>query len=120
MRPEFRVRPLLLLLAASVGFLTTVQCTRLFALPVSRDLSLENVSYAPTPHTREEVGDRGIDFSVDARSEYMRPSMTEPVPVSNTSTLVADVELASIPSLRILHRRIAPSSPDDAFPSFLR
>jgi hypothetical protein len=120
MRPEFRVRPLLLLLAASVALLTTIQSTRVFALTVSRDLSLENVSYAPNPHTREEVGDRGIDFSVDARSECTRPSITETVPVSNPSTFVVDVDLTSISALRILHRRVAPSSPDDAFPSFLR
>ncbi len=43
MRPEFRVRPLLLLLAASVALLTTIQSTRVSALTVSRDLSLENV-----------------------------------------------------------------------------
>jgi hypothetical protein len=120
MRPEFRVRPLLLLLAASVAFLTTVQCTRLFALPVSRDPALENVSYAPTPHTREEVGDRGVDFSVDAHNESMRPSMTEAVPVSNRPTFLADIEVASIPPLQVLHRRVSPPSSDDAFTSSLR
>jgi hypothetical protein len=120
MRPDSRVRPLLVLLAASVALLTTVQCVPLFAIVASRIPSLENVSYAPAPHTREEVGDRGVDLSVDARSECTRLSIIESAPASIRSEFVDAVAAEVTPPLRILHRRVFPSSPDDAFPSFLR
>jgi hypothetical protein len=120
MRPDSRVRPLLVLLATSVALLTTVQCAPLFAMMASRIPSLENVSYAPAPHTREEVGDRGVDLSVDACSECTRPSITEAAPASIRSEFVDEVAAEVTPPLRILHRRVSPSSPDDAFPSFLR
>jgi hypothetical protein len=120
MRPDSRVRPLLLLLAASVALLTTVQCAPLFAMVASRIPTLESVSYAPAPHTREEVGDPGVDLSVDGRSECTRPSIAESAATPIRSEFVNEVEAAVIPPLRILHRRVSPAPPDDAFPSSLR
>jgi hypothetical protein len=117
MRPEYRVRPLLLLLAASVALLTTVQCLAPFARTASRIPTLVNLRYESAPHTREEVGDKGIDLTTDARRESTQAPATELTPAFHRTEFVDDAEVAVSPPRQILHRRISPSSPDDAFPA---
>ena len=113
--PRYRVRPLPLLLAAAVALLTTVQCLTLFASAASRIPILASARAAAFIHTREEVGDRGIDVSADAHRECA------PVPVEALATAapsldcVDDVEVDLSSPRRWLHRRISPTSPDDAF-----
>jgi hypothetical protein len=117
MRPEYRVRPLLLLLAVSVALLTTVQCLTPLARAASRIPTLVNLRYESAPHTREEVGDKGIDLTRDARRECTHAPATEPPPAFSRAEFVVDAEVEVTPPRQILHRRISPSSPDDAFPA---
>jgi hypothetical protein len=113
MRPE---RPLLLLLATSIALLTTAQSFGSFALITSRAPAVAKVQYWPASNTREEVGDKGIDLSVDARREYAVATLVG-AHASEHPDLVDDAESEVSRPRLTMHRRIAPPSPDDAFPS---
>lgn len=115
-RDGFSAQALRLMLAASVVFLTSFQSVSAFATVGSRLPSLASLCYASTPHTREEVGDRGVDLSVKAnRAPAQRSS--ESLTSFQRPRLGEDIEVEVSPPSRTLHRRISPSSPDDAFSS---
>src|SRR5579863_2141422 len=101
-RDGFSLSPLCLILAASVVFLTTFQCVSAFAMVGSRDPSLASLSYGSTPHTREEVGDRGVDLSVEANRAPAQPSR-ESVTSFQRPRLAEDIEVEVSPPSRTLH-----------------
>jgi hypothetical protein len=90
--------------------------------PIQR-VSLVNVSlklpvvagahYSQKVLTREEVSDDGIDFSTDARRECAQliPETAHP----RDKSVFDDAEVEVSPLRRLLHRRISPAAPDDAF-----
>jgi len=80
----------------------------------SRLPALASFNYASATHTREEVADKGIDFSGDAGRECPR-SVEEPARLVLATEFTDDAEVEVSPLRRLMHRRISPSSPDDAF-----
>jgi len=104
---------LLLLLCCAVVLLGPVQCLSRIAVS-SRLPSLAGVHDLQTTHTREEVSDRQIDFSRDAQRESAQA--TEPDEIQfHPHVIVDDAEVEIVPMRRLLHRQVAPPSPDDAF-----
>lgn len=114
-----RVRPLLLLLAASVALLTTVQCLSLFASANPEMPAFAALRYSPAIHTREEVSERGVDVSTDAHRKYASV-VVESAATADQAEFVEGADAEVSPLRRTLHRRVSPSSPDDAFPSASR
>jgi hypothetical protein len=104
--------PLLLLLAGCIVLMGPVQ--RVSLLNVSLKLPvLAGAHCSPRVLTREEVSDKGLDFSTDARCECAR-SIPETAPPLDKSVF-DDAEVEVSPLRRLLHRRISPAAPDDAF-----
>ncbi|HLX38276.1 MAG TPA: hypothetical protein VKR29_10765 [Candidatus Binataceae bacterium] len=69
---------------------------------------------APVIHTREEVGDKGVDLSHD-RADQRTRILSEVEPAPHPPLISEDVEAEVSPPHLILHRRVSPSSADDAF-----
>jgi hypothetical protein len=104
---------LLLLLSCAIVMLAPIQCLSRIAVS-SRLPSLAGVHDSQTTHTREEVSDRQIDFSRDARCECA-PATESDEMQSDAHVIVDDAEVETVPMRRLLHRQVAPSAPDDAF-----
>lgn len=105
--------PILLFLAGCIILLGPVQ--RLSPLAISSRLpTLASTQYAQATYTREEVGDKGIDFSVDGRHECAQ-SIEEPTRLTLASSFADDIGVEVSPLRLLMHRRISPASPDDAF-----
>lgn len=114
-RDSYRVRSLILVLVGSVVFLTTVQCTRRLAAITSRAPAVATIHFSPAVHTPEEVSDKGFDISRDANHQsrvVTEAALTLPQPAP-----VADLEIDVSPLRQLIHRRMSPSAPDDAFHS---
>jgi hypothetical protein len=104
---------LLLLLSCALVLLGPIQCLSRIAVS-SRLPSFAGVHDLQTTHTREEVCDRQVDFSRDAQQESAQA--TEPDEMqSRPRPMLDDPEVEIVPMRRLLHRQVAPSSPDDAF-----
>ncbi len=110
MRPA---RPLLLSLAGSVALLTTIQCLALVASNPPRVPSYVGLHYSQAIHTREEVGDSGVDLSIDACREWAPSSANADQKLSLPNAL-DDVEVDVVPLRQLLHRRVSPASSDDS------
>jgi hypothetical protein len=95
-------------------FLTSIQCWTPLARAVSDASSVATPNRAPAIHTREEVGDKRIDVSRDTASQRVERT-PEANTVSHPPQLREEVEVKASPPDRILHRRVSPSSSDDAF-----
>jgi hypothetical protein len=113
-RDSYRVRSLVLVLVGSVVFLTTVQCIRRFTPFASKTPVIAGVRLSTAAHTPEEVSDKGFDISRDANNQS-RELPTEPEQSPVQYALAEDAEIGISPLRQLLHRRISPSSPDDAF-----
>jgi hypothetical protein len=109
-----RLFPLLLVLVGALVALTTIQCLSPLALAASRIPSVDSIHYTPALHAREEVGDKGVDISLDAGRDWAQ-SRAEPALASPGPTVVDDIEIEVSPRRQLLHRRVSPSSPDDGF-----
>ena len=105
--------PLLLLLVGCIVLLGPIQCLARLAVS-SRLPALAAVHYTQPTHTREEVSDRSADFSSDARRESTPLSEESEAP-SRAPAFADDAEAEVAPPRVLLHRRISPAAPDDAF-----
>jgi hypothetical protein len=106
------IRALLLILAASTVFLTSLQCWMPLARAVSDASSIATPNRAPVIHTREEVGDKGVDLSRDAANQRTE-AFPEAEPASHPPQRPEQVEVEFSPPHRVLHRRVSPASGDD-------
>ena len=104
----------LLLLSACIALLGPIQCLSIIGTVSSRMPSVANVHYSPTSRTREEVADKSIDLSLDARQES-EPWSVEVAQPSREPMPRHDADVEPAPLRRLIHRKISPSSSDDAF-----
>ncbi len=108
-----RVTPLSVFLACSVILLSTVQSLAPLTTTITKIPEYAGAHYAQALHTREEVGGGAIDFSIDATRGCSRASSN--VERFAPPAVPSDLEVEVAPMRRTLHRRVSPSSPDDAF-----
>jgi hypothetical protein len=106
------IRALLLVLAASTVFLTSIQCWMPLAQAASDASSIATPNRAPVIHTREEVGDKGVDLSREAANQRTE-RLPEVEPAAHPPQLREHAEVAISPPHRVLHRRLSPASGDD-------
>jgi len=116
-RDQTRILPLLL--TACFVLLTTVQLVRPYRAPTDDVAGLAGPSNSLRTHTREEVGAKAIDLSSSARHGSRLP-LRELERQARMPEFADDAEVDVPPMRQLIHRRVAPSSPDDGFPSALR
>jgi hypothetical protein len=109
-----RSTSLLLLLSFAVILFGPIQRLSLIST-ASQFAVLAGVHNSRVTYTREEVPDKGIDLSTDARREGAKSSILESMRSSHQCAFVDDAEVEVSPLRRLVHRRISPSAPDDAF-----